>query len=281
MTALSKSSVRPGDWARAVVLAVTVAAWVYVVYMAYGMEHMDVGADMVMMPAMQGWGARDLLLVLLMWTLMMVAMMLPSASSMLTSFAFMSGRMEPPREAVDLVGFTIGYVVAWAGYSGLATLLQWWLLEVRLVSPMMEASSQLLGGGLLIAAGAYQFTSWKEQCLAGCRSPISFLAQAWRPEFGGAVRMGWKHGLHCIGCCWLIMLLLFVLGVMNLAWNVALAALVILEKHVPYERWFLRVTGTAFILWGGVLVLGGNPADLRAFEENMRTSLCIARTPTP
>lgn len=247
---------RLGAKAGAALLFVSVIAWIYVVYMAYGMQNMNHGAEMLLMPAMQGWGARDLALVFLMWTLMMVAMMLPSASSMLSSFSFLGRRMNPPRDPLDLLGFATGYVVAWAGYSVLATLLQWWLLEERLVSPMMEFSGPLLGGVLLVAAGAYQFTSWKEQCLSGCRSPIAFLTHEWRSRFVGAVRMGWKHGLHCIGCCWLIMLLLFVLGVMNLAWNIALAALVIFEKHVPapYERRFLRLTGTSFIVWGVFLL---------------------------
>lgn len=237
-----------------VVTCTCAAAWAYVALSAYGMEHMDIGAEMLLMPAMTNWQLKDLILVLLMWIVMMAAMMLPSTATMLRSFAEIGQRMEVPRARLDTLGFVAGYLIA---YSCFVTLLQWKLLEERLLSPMMEASSIWLSAALLLIAGAYQFTSWKERCLTGCRSPISFLAQEWRPKFRGAMRMGWRHGLDCIGCCWVLMLLLFVLGVMNLTWNVVLALVVMLEKNVPRERWFLRVSGTGFIVWGLIIVVKG------------------------
>lgn len=240
-------------WPLAALAAITATAWIYVVYMAHGMENMLCGTDMLFMPAMKGWGAGDLALILMMWTLMMAAMMLPSAASMLRAFVVVGGRIDPVRPSAHVIAFAMGYLGAWFVYSIFATLLQWLLLEARLVNASMEASSLWLGGSLLVLAGAYQFTSWKNQCLTGCRSPTTFLAQEWRSGTGGAARMGWRHGVYCVGCCWILMLLLFVLGVMNLAWNVALAALVVLEKHVPNERLFLRVSGCALIAWGLVL----------------------------
>jgi predicted metal-binding membrane protein len=248
-------------WIWLVVALLCVMAWVYVAISAYGMEHMEFGAKMFLMPSMDDWQLKDLILVLLMWTVMMAAMMLPSTVTMLRSFVDVGQRMEVPRAPRDTLGFVAGYLIAWTAYSLFATLLQWKLLEVRLVSPMMQASSIWLSGALLLTAGAYQFTPWKERCLRGCRSPISFLAHEWRPELAGAVRMGWRHGLECIGCCWVLMLLLFVLGVMNFAWNIVLAALVIFEKHVPRERWFLRITGAAFIMWGTIIIATGAMDD--------------------
>lgn len=248
-------------WTWVAVACLCAAAWVYVAFSAYGMEHMDIGAEMLLMPAMTNWQLKDLALVLLMWIVMMAAMMLPSTVTMLRSFVEIGRRMEVPRAPFDTLGFVAGYLVSWTAYSFFVTLLQWKLLEERLVSPMMQTSSIWLSATLLLIAGAYQFTSWKERCLTGCRSPISFLAQEWRPNFRGAMRMGWRHGLDCIGCCWVLMLLLFVLGVMNLTWNVVLAVLVILEKHVPRERWFLRISGTAFIVWGLIVIATGTMSE--------------------
>jgi predicted metal-binding membrane protein len=252
---------RNNAWVWVAVTCLCAAAWAYVALSAYGMEHMDVGAEMFLMPAMTDWQLKDLILVLFMWIVMMAAMMLPSTVTMLRSFVDIGQRMEVPRPRLDTLGFVGGYLIAWGGFSVFVTLLQWKLLEERLVSPMMQTSSIWLGAALLLIAGAYQFTSWKERCLRGCRSPISFLAQEWRPKFRGAMRMGWRHGLDCIGCCWGLMLLLFVLGVMNITWNVLLTLLVVLEKHVPHERWFLRISGTGFIVWGLIVLVIGTMGE--------------------
>lgn len=231
------------------------AAWVYVAYLAWGMENMDVGAEMLLMPAMVGWSAVDLLLVLLMWTLMMAAMMLPSALPMLRTFAAL-GHRTPSHSRSNTMVFAVGYLAVWGGFSVLATLGQWGLLEARLVSPMMKASSQWLGAALLLGAGAYQLTPWKATCLTRCRSPLAFLMTEWRPGWRGALRMGWRHGLYCVGCCWALMLLLFVIGVMNLAWIAALSVLVLLEKRLPSQRWLLRMSAAVFSVWGLFLLLG-------------------------
>jgi predicted metal-binding membrane protein len=227
-------------------------AWAYLFRMSWGMQHMD--ADMAIMPRMVSWEPADLALVFLMWTIMMVAMMLPSATPMILLFAAVGRRLERPQTAAHVAVFTAAYVATWAAFSLLATLMQWGLLEARLVSPMMDESSPVLGGVLLVAAGTYQFTSQKDACLSRCRSPLVFMTTHWRSRARGAFIMGAQHGLYCLGCCWLLMLLLFVLGVMNVLWIAALSAFVLLEKTLPHAAWFKRLGGVAFIVWGGVLL---------------------------
>ena len=228
-------------------------AWGYLLYMGWGMQHMDVGVHMAIMPRMTGWAGVDLLLVFLMWAIMMVAMMLPSAMPMILVFAALDRQRRTGGQArlAHVGAFVAGYLAIWAIFSLIATFAQWRLLEARLVSPMMESSSPTLGGLLLIAAGVFQFTTLKQACLAMCRSPLSFLMTQWRPGASGAFIMGAKHGIYCAGCCWLLMALLFVLGVMNVLWIIALTLLVLVEKTSPRARWLSFATGVVLIAWGG------------------------------
>ncbi len=235
-------------------LALCGLAWAYVLYLAWGMEHMEVGAGMVTMPRMTSWQAVDLALVFAMWAIMMIAMMLPSAAPMLLAFAALSRKLHEPSPSTELFAFVGGYVVVWCGFSLLATLLQWGSLEARLVSPMMQVSSRWLGGVLLIAAGVYQLTPLKQTCLARCRSPLVFLTAEWRKGLRGALVMGVRHGFFCLGCCWLVMLLLFVLGIMNVVWIAVLAAFVLAEKTLPASRWPSIAGGLAFLGWGVALL---------------------------
>jgi predicted metal-binding membrane protein len=233
----------------AAVLYLAVAiAWSYLVWMAWGMHHMDV--EMALMPAMTDWRALDLLLVWMMWALMMAGMMLPSAAPMLLGFAALGRGVGPARPSVHTLVFAAGYLLVWSGFSAVATMLQWVLLERRLISPMMEATSPWLAGWLLVVAGIYQFTHWKVVCLKPCRAPAEFLVRHLRPGTGGALTMGLWHGAYCLGCCWSLMLLLFVLGVMNLLWIVALTLLVLAEKTLPRTQWVRRIGGGALCGWG-------------------------------
>jgi predicted metal-binding membrane protein len=230
-------------------LALAVAlVWAYLLWMAWGMQHMDV--QMLLMPSMTDWGPLDLLLVWTMWALMMAGMMLPSAAPMLLAFSAMAKRVSPPRPATHTMAFVTGYLLIWTIFSGAATLVQWGLLEWRLVSPMMISTSPWLAGGLLLVAGAYQFTRLKGVCLERCRSPMAFLAAEWRPGMRGALLMGLRHGTFCLGCCWALMALLFVLGVMNLLWVIALTLLVLAEKTLPATPWLLRISGATLCAWG-------------------------------
>ena len=153
--------------------------------------------------------------------------------------------------------FALGYVVAWVGFSAAATVLQWGLEQAALLSPMMASASPVLGGGLLIAAGVYQWTPLKRACLVKCRAPFEFLSRHWRPGSGGAVVMGLHHGAYCVGCCWVLMALLFVLGVMNLFWVGGLAAFVLLEKLGPRGDLVGRLIGLALLAWGIAVIVTG------------------------
>lgn len=231
-------------------------SWAYVIFMAWGMENMDAVADSLLMPAMTGWDGSDLLLVFFMWAVMMIAMMLPSAMPLLLLVSKINhGRFARNRALLGTGVFALGYLAVWTGFSALATLVQWGLLEARLVSPMMESASPWLSAALLAAAGVYEFTPLKNACLARCRSPLGYLMTGWREGFSGAFAMGLRHGAYCTGCCWLLMALLFVFGVMNLAWIAALAILVLLEKLLRRPAWFAPAVGATLLAWGALLTV--------------------------
>jgi predicted metal-binding membrane protein len=234
-----------------------ILSWIYLIYLDWGMRHMDVGMDMVIMPAMQHWSAWDLVLVFLMWVIMMIAMMVPAASPVILLFAEIKRRRSEEHGTFVATGqFLLGYLTAWASFSALATLAQWGLLTAALVSPMMESRSNVLGGGLLLIAGLFQFSRWKYACLAHCRSPMGFLATEWRDGSWGAFRMGLKHGGYCLGCCWALMGLLFAFGVMNLVWVAAISTFVLLEKITPANQLVSRISGLLFICWAAWIVFG-------------------------
>jgi predicted metal-binding membrane protein len=152
--------------------------------------------------------------------------------------------------------FTAGYLVVWGAFSLVATSLQWGLERLGLLSTMMASTSALFGGFLLLTAGVYQLTPFKHACLRRCRNPFQFVTHHWRTGTRGAFRMGIEHGAFCLACCWFLMGLLFVGGVMNLYWIVGLAMLVLLEKTIPTGHWFGAIIGVGLILWGGWLVMG-------------------------
>jgi predicted metal-binding membrane protein len=237
-------------------LALTALAWLSVARMAAGMNGAMTSVAMPSMPGMATNGAPALGWLIGMWAVMMVAMMLPSAAPMILLFAIVSRqRRAQGRPAVPVAVFTAGYLVAWGGYAVLAATAQWELHRLALLSPAMVSASPLLAGGLLIAAGIYQWLPLKTACLSHCRSPIGFFTTEWREGVGGALVMGLRHGSFCVGCCWLLMALLFVAGVMNLLWVAAIAVFVLLEKLFRGGMLIGRVAGVALIAWG-VLVLG-------------------------
>ena len=236
---------------------VTLLAWAWVLAGA-GME-MREGAMPGMAPPPRDGGY--LALMFLMWWIMMLAMMLPSASPMILLFAAVNRKQRQrggPYAATS--AFAAGYLLVWAGFSVGAVFLQSVLQQVGLLSPMMVSTSRLLGGLLLVAAGLYQLTPLKYACLQHCRSPAHFLSEHWRSGSTGALRMGMAHGAYCVGCCWFLMLLLFVGGIMNLTWIVGLALLVLLEKTVPAGHWLARAVGLVLLLAGGWCLLGAPPS---------------------
>lgn len=206
------------------------------------------------------WPLRYWLLMAAMWWVMMIAMMLPSAAPMILLYARVCRHNHKVAEGASALvpasTFMLGYLLAWLAFSLLATALQWALEQAGLVHGMMMwSSSNTLSAAFLLLAGAYQFSPLKNACLSHCRSPASFLSAHWRKGRWGALRMGVDHGLYCVGCCWILMLLLFVGGVMNLVWIAGLALLVLLEKQLPAGPWFARLSGALLLLGGGYLLL--------------------------
>ena len=237
-------------------LAVIIAlSWAYVSSLASDMQNMDVATE-IAMPQMQAWGVTDFALTFVMWVVMMVAMMTPSASPMILMFAGVNRRRQKQQVPyVPTSVFLLGYLVVWAAFSVLATAAQWGLHAVSLLSPMMVSTSPVLGGILLLIAGIYQWTPLKHACLSKCRSPLGFVLNEWREGRWGAFLMGLKHGSYCTGCCWSLMALLFIAGVMNLLWVAAIAGFILLEKVAPAGHRMGRAAGVLMVA-GGVVLLG-------------------------
>ena len=232
--------------------ALAALCWGYLLYQGASMGLMDMAR-----PADAGWGWSELLLLFAMWVIMMAAMMLPAAAPAVLLVAqvnrlYQAGRSPYRRTAL----FVAGYLGAWAGFSLLATLAQWGLHEANMMNDMMATTNTTVGGLTLAAAGVYQWTPLKHACLRRCRSPLAFVLASWRPGKRGALRMGLGHGAWCLGCCWLLMALLFVAGVMNLAWIAGLSVLVLLEKLLPEGVWIARAAGVALLVWGGLMLFG-------------------------
>ena len=231
-------------WIIGVALAgIAAVAWVYMIHEARGMSisGMSECFGMQMNGTARGdWSADSLLPLFLMWAEMMVAMMLPSAAPMILTFAAVSrNRRRQARPYVPVTIFVLGYVAIWSAFSALAAFAQWILHRQALLSPAMASRSAWLGGILLLAAGVFQFTPLKHACLTQCRAPFDFIMTRWREGAGGTFRMGVEHGLFCAGCCWALMSLLFVAGVMNIFWIAALSLL------VGLENWFRAASGSA------------------------------------
>ena len=233
------------------ILGLAALAWAHLLGMAphdAGMGDMDGMA----MPHLQSWGRAELALLVAMWAVMMVAMMLPSAAPLVLLFATMARRRrERQSPSASTSALAAGYLLTWTAFSVAAALAQWGLHRTALLSPAMASTSPVLGGLLLIGAGVYQWTPLKGRCLAECRSPLGFLTREWREGTRGALVMGARHGAFCVGCCWVLMTLLFVAGVMNLLWVAAIAAFVLAEKAAPAGGRIGRLAGVLLVAWGG------------------------------
>lgn len=230
-------------------------SWLYLVPASRDMYGAMNGLSAWMMEGT--WDARYFLLIFLMWAVMMVGMMLPSAAPTLLLFATVLRKSDPRNAPVARTyAFGGGYLLAWTAFSLMATLLQWALAKTALLSPMMISTSPTLGAMILMAAGVYQWTPLKQSCLTHCRAPADFLSRHFRPGVTGALRMGAWHGIYCVGCCWALMLLLFFGGVMSLTWIAAITVFVLLEKLAPRGAQGGRLSGALLLLAGfGVLLL--------------------------
>ena len=225
---------------------VTAVAWIVTAQLAAGMRTPVEPMDMA--SAMPSTG--QFLLTAAMWAAMMVGMMVPSATPMVVAYAEWTRAPSNGSRTLAVTSFLAGYLVVWSAFSLLAASLHVALDRAGLITSMGALARPAVGGTLLVIAGLFQLSPWKESCLRACRTPFGFLVGEWRDGARGALTMGVRHGAFCLGCCWLLMAVLFVVGTMHLAWMAAIAVFVLVEKIAP--RWLPvgRAGATALIGWG-------------------------------
>jgi predicted metal-binding membrane protein len=248
--------------------ALTALAWTYVLWLAADMGGMDMtGFRMIpagvglMVPALAPWKAIEFAYAFAMWAVMMVGMMTPSAAPMILIYARVGRQASAQKKPFAATGwFATGYLLTWFGFALVATAAQWALERTALLDPMMAGTSQVFGGIVLIAAGVYQWTPLKDTCLAQCQSPLLFIHRhgGFHRDPPGSLLLGLRHGAHCVGCCWVLMALLFVGGVMNVLWIATISAFVLIEKIVPGGRLVSRIAGVGFVAAGAWLVVGSS-----------------------
>jgi predicted metal-binding membrane protein len=217
---------------------------------------MDMSAVFFAMPMTQHWTITDFALLFVMWLVMMIAMMTPSVSPLILIFAMVNRKTKQQQDPFVYTGYLLaGYFLVWGGFSLLATLLQWLLQQVSLLNPEMKTTSKILGSIILIAAGIFQFTALKKTCLGNCRMPIDFIHRNWKEGKRGALKMGIENGMYCLGCCWVLMVLLFFSGIMNLLWIALITIFVLIEKTFRQPKWISSVAGIALITYGFIVLI--------------------------
>jgi predicted metal-binding membrane protein len=241
-------------------LALAALAWLYLWYDAQGMAAGAQGSLsglLMAVSASKPWSLLSLALALLMWTVMMIGMMLPSAVPAILLYGSITRKHRERGTVLPAVWvFAGGYLVVWTAFSVVAVLLEAALQARGVLTPMLTSTSTWLTAGLLIAAGVYQWLPIKRVCLEKCRAPLQFFLMRWRPGTRGALLMGIEHGAFCVGCCWVLMLLLFAAGVMDLMWVVVIAAFVLVEKLLPFAKMVGWVSGATLIVLGMAVVAG-------------------------
>lgn len=247
-------------WIALGLVAAIVLAWVYLLREATAMDASAAEAQMHAAMGMAGinmraWDASDWVALFVMWAVMMAGMMLPSAAPVIILVLGAYRLRGDARARMAAVAFIGGYLVVWTSFSAAAALGQLALHRAALLSDDMRLHSAIVSGVLLLIAGAYQWLPVKNRCLVQCQAPLAFLTQHWRTGVSGGLSMGMRHGTFCVGCCWLLMTLLFVLGVMNLLWIAILAAVVMIEKLSRHGRTAARVFGLATASWGIYLLV--------------------------
>lgn len=241
---------------------ITGLSWLYLYYLTLQMDMSRMGTGqagampMSDMVKLAPWTPTDALFMFLMWVIMMTGMMIPSATPMVLLYARVVRHNSKDAEPLVNTGvFFAGYIIVWTFFSAGATGLQWGLEQAALLSPMMVSTSPVFAGLVLLVTAIYQWTPYKNACLARCRSPVRFLSTYWREGTSGAFGMGLSHGAYCLGCCWSLMLLLFVGGVMNLLCVAAITIFVLIEKVTPWGRGIGRVGSILLGLAGIVLLM--------------------------
>jgi predicted metal-binding membrane protein len=237
-------------------LLIFLLAWLYIIYLYRQMFPMNMDALFFAMPMTSAWTATDFILLFLMWFIMMIAMMMPSVAPLILIFAMVNRKRKDQQNPFVSTGYLVaGYFFIWAAFSLLATFLQWLLQHVSLLAPEMRITSNILGGSILILAGLFQFTPLKKTCLSYCRTPVDFIHRNWKEGKAGAIRMGIENGIYCVGCCWILMALLFVSGIMNLVWVALIALFVLMERVLGQTRVVSPLAGAALIMYGMIIML--------------------------
>jgi predicted metal-binding membrane protein len=232
------------------IVVVSLIAWTYMAEMSVSVEHLG------SVHAMHAWNFNDFVSHFSMWVIMMIAMMLPTAGPMILTFSFISrDRKQKEQPYVKTSIFVAGYLIVSVGYSLLVTLLQLWLQSKAVLTSVGASNSYLFSGIVLLAAGIFQWSKIKQSCLRFCRNPFNFLMTNWKEETSGALYMGLKHGLLCTACCWALMLLMFVGGLMNLLWMVVITAIILIEKVAPRGDIFAKTAGVVMAFAGIYLIL--------------------------
>ena len=232
------------------IVLVTVLAWAYLIRLDGQMSSASESMARMGMTIDAPWSARDFFFTFIMWSVMMVGMMSPSAAPVIVLFSEMGASRGDPHASTKSILFGVGHLSVWIAFSAVAALLQWTLHQAASLSPEMTVMSSPIAGAILIGAGAYQLSPFKGACLKRCQTPIGFLLGNWREGTSGALELGLRHGLFCVGCCWALMFVLFVVGVMNLVWVAALTAFVLVEKFGPSGTWISRAGGVSMIAAG-------------------------------
>jgi predicted metal-binding membrane protein len=228
-----------------------ILGWIWNIHLIKTMGSMPVS-----MPGMNMWTVHSIVVLWTMWFVMMVATMLPSVSPTVLTFAAIERKnTDRSRAIVRTCLFLAGYVAGWTAFCVLVTGAQWALHVTTLLSPQMVSASVRLSGILLLLAGIFQWSSIKHECLSRCRSPIGFLLTEWREGPMGSAKMGFRHGVYCVGCCWLLMTLLFVVGVMNLMWVALLSVIVLMERVFPHGEKIAKFCGVLLFAWGAWLLI--------------------------
>jgi predicted metal-binding membrane protein len=211
----------------------------------------------MMSPEFAPWSPAHFAFMLAMWVVMMIGMMTPTVAPTILLYAAIARQHAAANVFAPPGWFLAGYLLAWTLFAAAATLLQWLLEWLAVVTPMMAGTGRVTGGCMLIAAGVYQWLPVKRACLVSCQSPLAFVQRhgGFQDRAGGSARLGLLHGFYCIGCCWALMALLFAFGVMNLAWIGGLMIYVLLEKLLPWPRAVSRVAGGVAIAAGLWLIL--------------------------
>ncbi len=233
-----------------------VLSWLYIIYLYNQMYPMNMDALFFAMPMTPSWSWTDFVLLFLMWFVMMIAMMTPSVTPLVLIFTLINRKRQQRQNPFVPSGYLLcGYFLVWAAFSLFATLLQWLLQQVSLLNPEMITTSKILGGSILILAGVFQFTPLKNTCLRHCRTPISFIHQYWKDGKIGALRMGIQNGIYCLGCCWILMILLFVSGIMNILWIAVISLFVLIEKVLSSVKAISLIAGITLIAYGTIVLL--------------------------